>query len=116
MGYASALDAAGAKVLEFRHFGDYQGSWYALVLYEDKKAWAFGSFGSCTVCDAFEAEFGMLWDEDEASEEYKKRLADFGRGYLDNLLTQEQAEAEASSNIEWDYDAEAMLEWIKSKA
>jgi len=31
MSYKSALEAAGAEVLEFAYFGEYSGFWYAKV-------------------------------------------------------------------------------------
>ena len=133
MSYQEALSAAGAEVLDFEQFGSYQGDWWAKVRYEGKESWVNGAFGSCSGCDSFEAEFG--WDEGhceahkyddkgsvgchqcaEAAELYEKRLADFGRGFLSDLRTQEEAEAEASRNIEWDHDAEKMLSWIKDHA
>ena len=128
MSYEEAMQAAGAEVLEFMQFGSYQGDWWAKVRYKDELGWAQGSYGSCSGCDAFEAEFGWA-DADceehkynhkadcpdcqEAKKKYDERLADFGRGYLDGLLTQEMAEKEASRNLDWDSDAKAMLDWLR---
>lgn len=116
MSYKVALEAAGAKVLQFKNFGDWSGSWYSLVEYNGTKGWVRGSFGSCSYSDSFEAEFGNYWDEEENPEEYNKRLDAFGRRYLDNMLTQEEAEAEASKDIDWDLDAEVALKFIKKNA
>lgn len=79
MSYQSALEAAGAEVLDFDQFGSYQGDWLALVRVDGVLGVAEGSYGSCSGCDAFEGEFG--WN-DEDSDDYQERLADFGRGYL----------------------------------
>lgn len=135
MSYAQAMEAAGATVLAFEQFGCYQGDWFALVDYNGERGWVQGGYGSCSGCDAFEAEFG--WYEDRckdhtysgtdaeiaacsacaaAQADYARRLADFGRTYLDGLLTQEQAEAHASQNLDWDSDAPAMVEWVKKHA
>lgn len=72
--------------------------------------WVTGEYGSCSGCDAFEAEFG--WDA-EKDPDYQSKLADFGRSYLDDMLTQEKAEKSASKNISWDSDAEKMVKFIK---
>lgn len=132
MGYKEALEAAGATVVAFKSFGSYQGDWYALVEYKGIRGFAHGGFGSCSGCDSFEAEFDYdegrcnehQWKSnpppcdhcDAQKEVYQQRLAEFGEGYLDLLLTQEEAEAEAKRNVEWDVDAVAMLAWIKSHA
>jgi hypothetical protein len=106
MGYKEALEAAGAKVLAFKEFGTWQGDWWALVEYQGKRGWIHDYFGSCSGCDAFEAEFG--WDEPTPQE-----LAEFGKRYLDDIKTQEEAEQEVSKDIEWDLDAEEVLKFIK---
>ncbi len=131
MSYQVAMEAAGATVHDFESFGSYQGDWWARVTLPDgREGWINGSFGSCSGCDAFEAEFG--WGDDEWCEEhsykhvdaclacqdrkkdYTEKLARFGSGYLDGLLSQEAAEAAASANLEWDSDAQAMLDFIRA--
>jgi hypothetical protein len=132
MSYEEALKAAGAEVLEYESFGSYQGDWWAKVRWNGGTGWINGSYGSCSGCDSFEAEFG--WNDDQCEEhrydekqdgcescraaaaEYQRRLADFGRQYLDTIYSQAEAEAEAARNIEWDSDAPAMLAWIKEHA
>jgi len=52
MSYQDALMAAGANVIAFQEFGDWQGSWVALVEYKSERGWVRGSFGSCSECDA----------------------------------------------------------------
>lgn len=107
MGYREALEAAGAVVHEYEQFGSYQGDWWARVTYQDKTGWVSGSYGSCSVCDAFEGEFGWYKPTQE-------RLAAFGQEYLDNFMTQEEAEKSAARNLDWDYDAKEMFDFIKS--
>ena len=113
MSYEEAMTAAGANVLRFEQFGSYQGDWFALVQYNSETGWVHGSYGSCSGCDAFEGEFG--WSDHERAD-YQERLADFGRGYLDGLLTQEQALAEARRYIEWDSDAADMVAFLEAHA
>jgi hypothetical protein len=132
MGYSEALEAAGAEIIVFREFGSYQGDWWAMVRYNGERGWVNGSYGSCSGCDAFEAEFGYVDQEcsehqrihpkpeqcaacDEAAADYKRRLASFGRNYLDPLLTQEDAEKKAGSEVEWDSNAPEMLDFIKQE-
>lgn len=102
--YTGALVAAGATVHECRWFGSYQGHWIADVTLPDgRRGIIVGYYGSCSGCDAFEAEFGFErheWDHKEVvvgcdeCAAYQKRLADFGRGYFDNLKTPEEAAQE----------------------
>lgn len=109
MSYDLTLEAAGAKVLAFKQFGSYQGTWLAFVDYSGKKGIVEGAYGSCSGCDAFEAEFGWndreiekaedgfyyrdnnYWDEEariteeqavELNKQYQEKLKDFGTGYL----------------------------------
>jgi hypothetical protein len=129
--YQEALECAGANVLAFKEFGSYQGDWWARVVIDGRGGWINGSYGSCTVCDALQAEFG--WGEDgcedhpydpeaacpacdDAKAAYQKRLADFGRTYLDDVLTQEQAVAKATENLDWDASAQEMVDFIQSHA
>lgn len=135
MAYQEALEAAGATVHVFKEFGSYQGEWWALVTCADgRKGWVNGSYGSCSGCDAFDAEFGYgdewcsehAWDNDEQratcaaciekQADYNDRLKCFGAGYLDDLHDQAAAEKEASRYIEWDSEAPAMVEFIRSHA
>jgi hypothetical protein len=137
MSYQEALEAGGAEVLAFESFGSYQGAWWARVRYEGKEGWITGSFGSCSGCDSFEAEFGYGDSHYHATPEGRQyidasdpltpdscadcaklaaRLADFGRRYLDEIMTQEAAEKEASLNLEWDTDADEMVRFIRANA
>lgn len=130
--YKSALEAAGAKVLAFESFGSYQGDWWALVEVSGQKSWVNGSYGSCSGCDAFEAEFGYSeepWCDAHAYKEntdcldcqekrkaYDAKLRAFGEPYLGGSMTQDAAIAEASRNLEWDSDAKEALDFIIAHA
>ena len=132
MSYTEALKAAGAEVLAEQYFGSYQGDWYALVNYNGSKQWVHGNYGSCSGCDAFRAEFDYGDDngceehrydrvEDCAdckarSADYQRRLATFGKSYLDNTMTQAEAEKAAAEHLEWDSEAQEMLDFLKANA
>ena len=111
MSYRDSLVAAGARVLAFEHFGDWQGSWIALVEYQGQRGWVQGAFGSCDYCDAFQSEFS--WDSDFACQDVQQQLAQFGRGYLDDMLTTEQVLRQYDADANWDSDSEAAAFWVR---
>lgn len=112
-GYTAALWAAGVEVLAFEQFGSYQGEWWAKVRFPNGAiGWVSGSYGSCSGCDAFEGEFGY---DAEDKPDYLHRLRDFGRDYLTNVSTFEQAVQEASRHLDWDTSAQEMVDWIKGQ-
>lgn len=107
--YRAALEAAGAAVLVYETFGSYQGDWLALCFYKGDFRWVHGSYGSCSGCDAFEAEFG--WGEDRDCPEYKLRLANFGEQYLDDVVDDAQI-GRWKEQAEWDSETASMLEFM----
>ena len=109
--YQRALEAAGARVLAFEHFGDWQGSWVALVEYQGQRGWVQGSFGSCDYCDAFQSQFS--WDSDFTCQDVQEQLAQFGRTYLDDLQTTEQILRQYDADADWDEESEAVAFWIR---
>jgi len=132
MSYAEALEAAGAKIIEFQEFGSYQGDWFALVEYEDHLGWIQGAYGSCSGCDAFQAEFDYGDTPSKVGEKYYSydlgeyliateediaaafnKLKAFGEQYLGGIMSQQEAEAYAERNLDWDSDAEVMVDFIK---
>ena len=112
MSYEQSLVAAGAQVLAFESFGDWQGSWVALVDYRGERGWVQGSFGSCSECDSFQAEFGWDWI-DEERDDYLQRLASFGESYLGGLQTTQQVIAEHQANVNWDEEADQIIFWVR---
>ena len=135
MGYQKAMEMAGATVHEFEQFGSYQGEWFAKVTYKGKEGWVSGSYGSCSGCDAFEGEFGYVYHDCTHGEYYsplyddkgfaedcqrcrelKDELVTFGEGYLDGIMSQEDAIKDASRNLDWDMDADKIVEFVKSNA
>jgi hypothetical protein len=113
MSYEQSLEAAGATILEFESFGSWQGEWVALVEYRGERGWVQGSFGSCSHCDSFEAEFG--WD-DEEQDDYQERLASFGQSYLDGLQTTQAVVAYFDRSAEWDEDSQEAATWVRAAA
>lgn len=108
--YTYALTKAGATLLDCNEFGSYQGDWWALVEYRGVTGWVHGRYGSCTGCDAFKSEFGYSSAENDP--EYDKKIIAFGKSYLDSIMSQSQAVAEAGSNSDWDAEADDMVRWI----
>ena len=113
MSYQQSLEAAGARVIAFESFGDWQGSWIALVEYQGERGWVQGSFGSCDHCDAFQSEFGFDYLEDWQCEDMQTRLANFGRTYLEGMQTMEQVLRRYYADSEWDSDAANVVFWIR---
>ena len=131
MGYCEAMEAAGAKVHDYGTFGDYQGSWWALVTFEGQTGWASGWYGSCSGCDAFEGEFGYenhdhegeeyfsplyntdkLRDDCDKCQDFKRRFVEFGLGYLGDLMTQDEAERHAERDTDWDLNRKETYQFI----
>lgn len=113
MGYSSALIAAGAEVVDFNTFGDWQGTWIAEVKYNGQHGYVVGFYGSCTGCDAFEAEFYSAYDEEDAT--YPERLKKFGESYLHNILTLEDVKHDYKDCEDWDHEGTAIKKWLDGK-
>jgi len=91
------LEAAGANVLCFQCFGDYQGDWWAKVEYNGETGWVTGGYGSCAGCDALEASGVNEWNDDK---DISEAAAKFGEKYLLVLMTQEEAESKCDPEYE----------------
>lgn len=132
MSYATALEVAGAVVLDFERFGDYQGSWYAKVQVGTEKFYVAGSYGSCSGCDAFEHEFDFSDHDHEggeyisayclknltpdtctACEELQKALVEFGQSYLSDPRTWESLWKYQEENSSWDSEAKNVMNWLE---
>lgn len=136
MGYQQALEATGATIVEFQEFGSYQGNWIAIL---SDGRFVSGAYGSCSGCDAFQAEFdfydqpseengkyyrnGWAFPDQEITKdeyerlisEYKQKLCTFGQTYMNDAETYEEIEArykrKADEEYSWDDDKE-IHEWI----
>jgi hypothetical protein len=114
MSYEMTLEKAGAKVFAYKTFGDYQGTWLAFVKYNGNKGIIEGSYGSCSGCDSFQAEFdyesteiikqedgkyykgNYNWNDEITKEQVieenkllEKRFCDFGKNYLNDIQDQQ---------------------------
>lgn len=130
--YSGALEDAGAQVLAFEQFGDYQGSWFAKVSYDGSEFWVVGGYGSCSGCDALEAEFGYGNAERCGEHKYsygevpgcaacakQQEIAatawiDFGKSYLTDRRSASELIEEYEKNKDWDSDANSIIEFIKA--
>lgn len=112
MGYQEAIEAAGAKIKTFKTFGDYQGTWMALT--EDGKIIS-GAYGSCSGCDALQAEFD--WDSEETPG-YQEHLKIFGQSYINSAETLDETikryEIKITDEYAWEEDKE-ILKWLKQQ-
>lgn len=94
--YIDALERAGAVIVESAEHGSYQGMWMALVRHEGAIKLVAGDYGSCSACDAFEAEVGWrpYVTPEEAPEEWDRyfvKVCRFGQGYLNEAMDPIQA-------------------------
>lgn len=119
MGYESCLEAAGATVHDFIQIGDYQGTWYAFLTFKGVTGFVSGSYGSCSGCDAYDAECESHWnDGEENREENKNWKAKFGLGYLDNIEAPGRFVRDVQENCESAYsdyrraEYNELLEWV----
>lgn len=105
--YEELLKDICEEVYCYGEFGSYQGDWYAKVKYNGKICWIHGLYGSCSGCDWLQAQY---WKKDA----YAIRQS-FITEYLEPsmILTQEEAEKEASKDIDWDFEADEVLAFIK---
>ena len=126
MSYDILLEAAGAEILNYKEFGDDQGSWWAKINFEGKEQWIHGWYGSCESCDDIIGELGdsshMVdgvyhngsGDADSDCLEcqaIQKKMAEMGTGYIEgNNFTQEEAEKEAQNLL---FEDDTMLDWVK---
>ena len=138
-GYHLALKAAGAEVIDTHYAGSYQGTWGSIVIYNGKKGLVTGSYGSCSGCDAFQAEFddycynAISYDAEKntytkdwgdticTKEEFDiqvatehQRLSDFGQRYLHIIQDKFDVEnqlANTSKDDWWDVERRELLNW-----
>lgn len=122
--YAEAMALSGAKILNYEQFGSYQGEWLAAVEYEGRKFFVAGSYGSCSGCDALEAEVGHCYsnihyggaDDDDidpcscaASRETARRI---GLGYLEDPRTADELLKYFGEHTWGDY--EEIITWLQA--
>ena len=121
LSYKELLYRICDKVYCFEEFGSYQGDWWAKVKYKGKTGWVHGYFGSCAGCDELEAVRDDIYDclnDEEAQKIYDNAVDEFKRSYLqpEYILSQEEAEKEAQENVNWDMEAQEMVDFIKENS
>jgi len=97
-------------VLRYQYFGDYQGTILAEVEYAGKNGYVEIGYGSCSVCDSYQA-FEEEFDWDIGPDQ--RALASFGENYLDEIQTLEDLIESYTERAEWDTDAEDVIRWLK---
>jgi hypothetical protein len=108
MDYEDALKSTDATVHNFASFGDYQGSWYAIITHKDKVGVIKGEYGSCSGCDAFQSEFGY-------SDTDADKLRAFGERYLDGITTIDEALQDVNDYASWDLEAKTLIDWLEDQ-
>lgn len=103
--YENAIKLAGAEIHCFKEFSSYQGDWLAKVTYQGKTGWIKGSYGSCSGCDAYEAEFGY----DDPSDD---KAAAFGKQYLEEFSDYKNLLNEYKEQSEWDTESEDIIKFL----
>lgn len=129
--YKGALEAAGAEVLSYKEFGDYQGTWWAKVNYNGSTLFITDYYGSCSGCDVLQGEidsFNVEHIDDEyhsissgefpytncsGCAELMRRFVELGKKYLCDPVSFEDAIKKASEGIEWDLDRQEIVDWLK---
>lgn len=132
MGYKEAIEIAGAKVIAYKKFGSYQGDWIAKIEIDGQIKYIHDYYGSCTVCDNFEAEFYSSDDHEcendifyspayfnqpfrdncQQCQTEKHKLIEFGKKLIDKAISFEECIFKISENIEWDMEVEPMVNWL----
>lgn len=110
--YERALKAAGAKVKEFKTFGEGEGEWWAIVEWGWKRWWIMGTFGACQICDPYLAEFGH---KAEHRDDFEKLIKEYGRHWLDNprnLYTPQDALSRFTTFLDVDPLAEEKFDYV----
>ena len=117
-GYIDALKAAGLRILAWECFGSYQGQWAAHVVTPDGMiGYVNDWYGSCSVCDSFQAEMDeFMWDE--GTDKFNEKLKEFGQRYevlptsywLDWCRRTRDALADVDDYV-WE-ETESMYHWI----
>lgn len=128
--YKQALEAAGAIVTDFQEFGDYQGTWLAVL---DDGRVVEGSYGSCSGCDALLGEFDFKAHEHGDSDyydplhdgpkdgceecvEFQRKFKEFGEGYILAAVSREQLAGIYEKRCADEYctdDEKEILTWLR---
>ena len=113
MSYTDAITAVGIEILAYQSFGDWQGTYVYHVSYNGQTGWLFVSYGSCSGCDSWESYRNSLGGYDY--ECTLQDLVDFGRPYINRIMSAQEALKNAGQDVDWDLEQEPMLNFVKSR-
>lgn len=102
------LELAGATVYQEQYFGNYQGSWFALVEYEGKRLLISYVFGSCPGCDYLE----LLLDNTKEGET-EKTLIQFGKELLADPSSWQELYESCQQSQSWDIETEEVIKFLE---
>lgn len=113
----------GVEVVYAEYFGSYQGEFLCKIKKDGQELYISDGYGSCSGCDAFQAEFGWgtYYDDsgdgpslEERLEHERERARKFAFSYIESALPKEQMIALLKKEIEegaWG-DTQAALDKI----
>lgn len=105
MGYCQALEAAGAKIIDYNYFGSYQGDLLVIAEVDGARKYYKISYGSCSGCDHFE----------DVEPNTPEQLKAFGEEYINGDMTYDEILNYVKRNLEWDQDAKTMVQWLEER-
>lgn len=98
----------GVTEVEAKYYGSYQGEFLCRIVYNGEILYIHDWYGSCSGCDAFEAEFA--W----SSSKTKKNLINFAKSYIGAALPKEKMIKYLEHELdEWDTEKREMLQDLK---
>lgn len=108
--YIASLIANGYNVIDSKMFGDYQGTWIAIIKDGEQYKIITDSFGSCSGCDDF---YNSAMNDSVSSwwENYKF-IKEFGKQYLDTEYTMDEFQKKLDEDWCFDYEKEAIQKFI----
>ena len=111
IGYIDSLKAVGYDVIDWKSFGNFQGTWYALV--RDIKTGELGfiqdAYGSCGMCDQWESEY-------DQTKTHKENLENMGMMYKDAIMSYEVTLRNAEVYLDdWGSAEISARDWVVSK-
>jgi hypothetical protein len=108
--YVASLIANGYNVIDSKVFGDYQGTWIAIIKDKNQYKIITDYYGSCPSCDNFYhnemANCKSSWYEDF------EFIKEFGKQYIDTEYTMEEFQNKLDDNWYFDSEKEEMQKFI----
>lgn len=126
--YEFALQEAGAIVHSTVTTGSYQGDWYSHITVNGVEMFAHGTYGSCSMCDAFLSElepldhdfyhyYGAMVSGCPKCDEAKAAIKRLGERYIATALTKKELLKHLDYLGERGFDAYTdVYPWVKAIA